>query len=299
VPYFRALLPLLLIHGHYSYTRTCLVAQYSYYKSFLFCCMQILFGFYSNFSGSSLFNSLAITSYNALLFFPIVTFICDKDVPMDVAKTQPVVYRHGVRSHYFNPKTFALWLLRGFLQSLVVYFCTIAIRGESYHMSGTGDPSEYEGLGMFAFFAYLWVQAITMHLELRNVTAISVFVIWLLHFFTFFLLWVTNISMSFNSLNGYYAVTVLYGNGDFWLGSLLICGLALVPVVAIQAYKFNYFPSLSDYLRRVYAVNPIAFTSKANLLMSPPQPSKLRLNPAPFDEDEKSTNKEFVNVTTM
>jgi len=141
-----------------------------------------------------------------------------------------------------------------------------------------------------------------MHLELRNITAISVFVIWLLHFFTFFLLWVTNISMSFNNsgLNGYYAVTVLYGNGDFWLGSLLICGMALAPVVAIQAYKFNYFPSLSDYLRRVYARNPLAFRGKANLLMSPPQPSKLRLNPHPFhDEDEKSSNKEFVNVTTM
>jgi len=140
-----------------------------------------------------------------------------------------------------------------------------------------------------------------MHLELRNITAVSVFVIWLLHFFTFFLLWVTNISMSFNNsnLNGYYAVTVLYGNGDFWLGSLLICGFALVPVVAIQAYKFNYFPSLSDYLRRVYAHNPVAFTGKASLLMSPTQPSKLRLNPQPFNEEDEKSNKEFVNVSAM
>jgi phospholipid-translocating ATPase len=33
---------LLLIHGRYSYYRTSLVAQYSFYKSFLFCFLQVL-----------------------------------------------------------------------------------------------------------------------------------------------------------------------------------------------------------------------------------------------------------------
>ena len=32
---------LLLIHGRYSYYRTSLVAQYSFYKSFLFCFLQV------------------------------------------------------------------------------------------------------------------------------------------------------------------------------------------------------------------------------------------------------------------
>lgn len=51
VPYFRALQRLLLIHGRYSYYRTCIVAQYSFYKSFLFCIMQIGFGFFSGYAG--------------------------------------------------------------------------------------------------------------------------------------------------------------------------------------------------------------------------------------------------------
>jgi magnesium-transporting ATPase (P-type) len=32
---------LLLVHGRYSYYRTALVAQYSFYKSFLFCFLQV------------------------------------------------------------------------------------------------------------------------------------------------------------------------------------------------------------------------------------------------------------------
>lgn len=73
--------------------------------------MQILFGFFSSFSGSlsrsslptllsfcytsshssslptgtSLFNSLCVMAYNGLLFFPIVTFILDKDVSVGAA----------------------------------------------------------------------------------------------------------------------------------------------------------------------------------------------------------------------
>jgi len=37
VAFFRALERLLLVHGHYSYYRTSVIAQYSFYKSFVFC----------------------------------------------------------------------------------------------------------------------------------------------------------------------------------------------------------------------------------------------------------------------
>lgn len=78
--YFRYLKRLLLVHGRSSYLRTAFVAQYSYYKSFLFCFFQIAFAYFSGFSGSSLFNSACITAYNSVLFFPIVTYVFDRDL---------------------------------------------------------------------------------------------------------------------------------------------------------------------------------------------------------------------------
>jgi phospholipid-translocating ATPase len=47
VSYFRDVKQLLLVHGRQSYMRTALVAQYSFYKSFLFCLIQITYGFFS------------------------------------------------------------------------------------------------------------------------------------------------------------------------------------------------------------------------------------------------------------
>ena len=41
VSFFRALQRLVLVHGRWSYYRTALVAQYSFYKSFLFCFLQV------------------------------------------------------------------------------------------------------------------------------------------------------------------------------------------------------------------------------------------------------------------
>ena len=71
---FKSLRRLLLVHGRYSYYRTSLVAQYSFYKSFYFCLLQIGDGFVSGFAGVSLFNSLCVAAYNALLFVPVVFF---------------------------------------------------------------------------------------------------------------------------------------------------------------------------------------------------------------------------------
>lgn len=51
---FQSLQRLLLVHGRYSYTRLAYIVQFSFYKSWAFCIVQIVFAFFSNFSGASL-----------------------------------------------------------------------------------------------------------------------------------------------------------------------------------------------------------------------------------------------------
>jgi magnesium-transporting ATPase (P-type) len=55
---FRSLKYLLLVHGHYSYMRTCLVAQYSFYKSVCFCGIQIAYTFFTLFAGNELSKAM-------------------------------------------------------------------------------------------------------------------------------------------------------------------------------------------------------------------------------------------------
>ena len=51
---FQSLQRLLMVHGRYSYTRLAYIVQFSFYKSWAFCIVQIAFAFFSNFSGASL-----------------------------------------------------------------------------------------------------------------------------------------------------------------------------------------------------------------------------------------------------
>jgi phospholipid-translocating ATPase len=51
---FQSLQRLLLVHGRYSYIRLSYIAQFSFYKSWVFCIVQIVYAFYSDFSGASL-----------------------------------------------------------------------------------------------------------------------------------------------------------------------------------------------------------------------------------------------------
>jgi magnesium-transporting ATPase (P-type) len=75
---FQSLQRLLLVHGRYSYTRLAYIVQFSFYKSWTFCIVQVVFAFFSNFSGASLyamhlqnvcqplFDSFAVTTVSAL-----------------------------------------------------------------------------------------------------------------------------------------------------------------------------------------------------------------------------------------
>ncbi len=155
---FQSLQHLLFNHGRYSYMRTQLVAQYSFYKSFFFCMMQIVYAYYSGFAGTSLFNSLCITAYNAVLFVPIVFFVVNRDVPLDIALSTPALYTRCAQGVHLNFLSFVKWTVRGLWQALILVF--IVLYSCSNHVGSDGRElnGDYESVGIVAFIAFLWVQ---------------------------------------------------------------------------------------------------------------------------------------------
>ncbi len=249
ISYFGALRRLILIHGRYSYLRTSLVAQYSFYKSFFFCTMQICFGFVSFFSGNTLFNSLCITAYNAILFVPIVTFVFDKDVNFATVLANPWLYLENVRGRFFNLRTILWWYVRGFWQGLLVFFLTIGVRGASYHAPGHGFAADWDTLGLIAFCGYLWIQAFTMMYTLRNITVPTLVAIWGMHVFSFLLLIFANSFMVFDSLQPYWAVYRTFADSSFWLSNIVMVAAAILPVYALQTFNITFYPTEIDKLR--------------------------------------------------
>lgn len=252
---FADLAPLMLVHGRQSYIRTALVAQYSFYKSFFFCLMQIGFGFVSGFSGSSLFNSTAVASYNALLFIPVLTIVLDQDVLPERIYKFPQIYIQGVKRFYFSRTTMFYWLARGTLQAVFVLITSFTIIGtwETFVDPGKGYPSDYETLGNATFFGFLWIQSVTIMQTLKYITRLHWRIIWAFHAFAFIILVITNLSLSFENLTPYGSVDMTLASGQTWLMNLFVLVVCCAPLLLREAIRFNFHPSATDHLRWIQA----------------------------------------------
>jgi magnesium-transporting ATPase (P-type) len=249
---FRFLVRLVLVHGRSATVRSALIAQYSFYKSFLFCCMQLLFNCFTFFSGSSLFNTACTMAYNAVLFVPILTFVLCRDVPTDAPISWPRLYSMSRSGWYFNFQTVCVWLLRALLQAGLLFFLTILTRDERY-VDDEGGASDFESLGIIAFSSFMWVQSGTMFLDMPSVSALNIWVVWGFHFFTLFVTWLTSLFMLFNGLNGFGVASHVVGDPVFWLVTLISTVAALLPVVYCKGWQFNFHPSVPDHLNWNYS----------------------------------------------
>jgi phospholipid-transporting ATPase len=71
---FRFLVPLLLVHGQWSYRRMCKLVLYSFWKNMLFAITNICFGFYSAFSAQVPF-SLHFSSLVTIIVI-VIAIVC-------------------------------------------------------------------------------------------------------------------------------------------------------------------------------------------------------------------------------
>ena len=69
---FRFLLPLLLIHGRWSYRRMAKVFLYSFFKNVVITFTLFYFNIFTGWSGTSLYDSLVYSGFNFFLGLPII-----------------------------------------------------------------------------------------------------------------------------------------------------------------------------------------------------------------------------------
>lgn len=106
---FRFLLPLLFLHGRWNYQRITMVILYSFYKNFLLILPMFYYNFINQYSGTALYDSYLIMSYNvALTSVPIVILgIMDKDLA-----AEQVLSRPSLSSKHFQsaaPQYYVYW----------------------------------------------------------------------------------------------------------------------------------------------------------------------------------------------
>ncbi|KAF4090183.1 hypothetical protein AMELA_G00049150 [Ameiurus melas] len=140
---FKYLRKLLLVHGHWCYTRLANMILYFFYKNVMFVNLLFWFQLFCGFSGSTMSNSWVLIFFNLLFTSipPLLYGVLDKDVSSDTLLSLPQLYNSGQNSQAYLPSTFWLNMVDAFYQSLVCFFipyCTYA--GSDIDLFSFGSP---------------------------------------------------------------------------------------------------------------------------------------------------------------
>jgi magnesium-transporting ATPase (P-type) len=246
---FRFLAKLILVHGRWSYRRTAFVAHYCLHKSLFLAFMQIFYAFFSGFAGTSLFDSFALASYNvAFTGIPIMFYSLDKDINEQNLLLNPQLYHETQSGRFINTFTILYWFVRSFAQSALVFFCVIML---SHDRTRTGYPSDWISMSNMAYGACVVVQCLTIFIESNQLTYINHIVIWgtlALYFINMMIL-----DVLLPAFKG--VIFGLFTDPVFWFGLILAVAGAILPIVALRFIMINFFPTRSQLVQRMEALD--------------------------------------------
>ncbi|XP_030068472.1 phospholipid-transporting ATPase VB isoform X2 [Microcaecilia unicolor] len=121
---FKYLKKLLLVHGHWCYSRLAKMVIYFFYKNVAYVNLLFWFQFFCMFSGTTMIDSWQLSFFN--LFFtslpPLIFGILNKDVSEETLLSLPELYKYGQNSEAYSHPVFWITLLDAFYQSVICFF---------------------------------------------------------------------------------------------------------------------------------------------------------------------------------
>ncbi|KFO79234.1 putative phospholipid-transporting ATPase VB [Cuculus canorus] len=121
---FKHLKKLLLVHGHWCYTRLAKMVIYFFYKNVSYINLLFWYQFFCGFSGSTMIDYWQMIFFN--LFFtsvpPLLFGVLDKHISAETLLDLPELYKSGQNSEIYRLSTFIITMLDTFYQSLVCFF---------------------------------------------------------------------------------------------------------------------------------------------------------------------------------
>uniref|UniRef100_A0A6Q2WYZ3 Phospholipid-transporting ATPase n=1 Tax=Esox lucius TaxID=8010 RepID=A0A6Q2WYZ3_ESOLU len=122
MPRFRNLQKLLLVHGHWCYSRLANMILYFFYKNAV--TLIFWYQFHCGFSGSAMIDQWYLIFFNLMFsaFPQLITGTLDKDVSSETLQELPQLYMNGQNSEEYKPYMFWVNMIDAFYQSLVCFF---------------------------------------------------------------------------------------------------------------------------------------------------------------------------------
>ncbi|XP_073918138.1 phospholipid-transporting ATPase VA isoform X2 [Castor canadensis] len=212
LPRFRYLEKLLIVHGHWCYSRLANMVLYFFYKNTMFVGLLFWFQFYCGFSASAMIDQWYLIFFN-LLFSSLpqlVTGVLDKDVPAEVLMHEPQLYKSG--------------------QNMEAYY------DSDVDMFTWGTP--ITAIALFTFLLHLGIETKTWTWLNWIACAFSI-----LLFFSVALVYNTSCATCYPPSNPYWTMQTLLGDPVFYLTCLIAPVTALLPRLFFRALQGSLFPT--------------------------------------------------------
>uniref|UniRef100_A0A8C1LKX1 Phospholipid-transporting ATPase n=1 Tax=Cyprinus carpio TaxID=7962 RepID=A0A8C1LKX1_CYPCA len=214
LPRFRYLQKLLLVHGHWCYSRLANMILYFFYKNAMFVALIFWYQFYCGFSGSSMVDQWYLIFFNLMFsaFPQLVTGTLDKDVSAETLQELPQLYMNGQNSEEYKPYMFWMNMIDAFYQSLICFFIPYFTYVDSdVDLFTWGTP-----ITTLALFTIL------LHLGIETKT-------WVTLFFIVALCYNASCPACFSPSNPYWTMQRLLGEPIFYLLCVVTPIAALLP----------------------------------------------------------------------
>ncbi|XP_055086897.1 probable phospholipid-transporting ATPase VD [Periophthalmus magnuspinnatus] len=158
---FKHLRKLLLVHGHWCYTRLANMILYFIYKNVMYVNLLFWYQFFCGFSGNVMTNAWVLILFNLIFTSvpPLIYGVLDQDTPVDVLMAHPEFYQRTRTSKDYVSLMFWLNILDAFYQSLVCFF----IPYFAYRDSDIGELSFGSPINSSALFIILLHQVVESH----------------------------------------------------------------------------------------------------------------------------------------
>uniref|UniRef100_A0A8D3D1U9 Phospholipid-transporting ATPase n=1 Tax=Scophthalmus maximus TaxID=52904 RepID=A0A8D3D1U9_SCOMX len=139
---FKHLSKLLLVHGHWCYSRLANMILYFIYKN-MFVNLLFWYQFFCGFSGSVMTNAWVLILFNLIFTSvpPLIYGVLDRDTPAETLMGLPELYQAAQASKVYIPHMFWVTVLDAFYQSLVCFFIPyLALAGSDVGVLSFGSP---------------------------------------------------------------------------------------------------------------------------------------------------------------
>ncbi|XP_065553846.1 phospholipid-transporting ATPase VD isoform X4 [Lathamus discolor] len=236
---FRHLKKLLLVHGHWCYTRLTNMVLYFFYKNVAYVNILFWYQFFCGFSGTSMTDYWILILFNLLFTSvpPIVYGVLDKDVSAEVLLQLPQLYMMSQKSLAYLPSTFWITLVDAFYQSIVCFFVPyFTYYGSDIDILSFGNPVNTAALFIILFHLLI---------ECKSVTWIHTAVVVgsILFYFVFTLAFGATCKTHNPSSNPYWIMEQHMTDPVFYLVCLLTTCVALLPRYLLRVLQGTLFPS--------------------------------------------------------